>query len=267
MDRVLQGETVDQEYRIVRGNGSVRWIRDTFFAIRGEGSRIRRIAGIAQDITNHSGSLIYVVDAEEATHRELPLLLRGVGYDVKTFTSTRAFLEMAPALIPGCVLLDIRAPEMGGLAVPRELRARRIHLPVIVVGSCDGDISLAVRAMKAGAVDFLEVPYEHEALLAAVASALADIRDTAERCSVAEIARARIADMSTRERAVLEGLLAGGTNKTMARDLGISPRTVENHRAHVMERLGARTLPEAVLMAAAAGLRAPLRTQDETQEE
>jgi len=121
--------------------------------------------------------------------------------------------------------------------------------------------------MKAGAVDFLEVPYEREALLAAVASALADIRDTAERSSVAEIARARIADMSTRERAVLEGLLAGGTNKTMARDLGISPRTVENHRAHVMERLGARTLPEAVLMAAAAGLRPPLRTQGETQEE
>ncbi len=267
MDRALQGETVDQEYRIVRGNGSVRWIRDTFFAIRGEGGRIRRVAGLAQDITNHSSSLIYVVDAEEAAHRELPLLLRGVGYDVKVFASARAFLEMAPALIPGCVLLDIRAPETGGLAVPRELRVRRIHLPVIVMGSCDGDISLAVRAMKAGAVDFLEVPYEREALLAAVASALADIRDTAERSSVAEIARTRIADMSTRERAVLEGLLAGGTNKTMARDLGISPRTVEIHRAHVMERLGARTLPEAVLMAAAAGLRPPLRTQDEAHEE
>ncbi|QCO03343.1 response regulator (plasmid) [Azospirillum argentinense] len=267
MDRVLQGETVDQEYRIVRGNGSVRWIRDTFFAIRSEGGRIRRVAGIAQDITNHSGSLIYVINAEEASQRELLLLLRGVGYDVKAFTSARAFLEIAPALIPGCVLLDIRAPETDGLAIPRELRARRIHLPVIVMGSCDGDIRLAVRAMKAGAVDFLEVPYEREALLAAVASALADIRDTAERSSVAEIARARIADMSTRERAVLEGLLAGGTNKTMARDLGISPRTVENHRAHVMERLGARTLPEAVLMAAAAGLRPPLRTQGETQEE
>ena len=211
--------------------------------------------------------MIYVVGAEEAAHRELPLLLQAAGYDVKAFTSARAFLEMAPALIPGCVLLDIRTPETGGLAIPRELRARRIHLPVIVVGNCDGDIGLAVQAMKAGAVDFLEVPYGREALLAAVASALADIRDTAERDSVAESARARIADMSPRERAVLEGLLAGGTNKSMARDLGISPRTVEIHRAHVMERLGARTLPEAVLMAAAAGLRPPLRAPGETQEE
>jgi FixJ family two-component response regulator len=109
--------------------------------------------------------------------------------------------------------------------------------------------------MKAGAVDWLETPYQNDALLMAVSSALADIRRTAERSRDAEFARARIAGMSARERQVLEGLLAGGTNKVIGRELGISPRTVELHRASVMERLGVSTLPEAVLMAAAAGVR------------
>ena len=109
--------------------------------------------------------------------------------------------------------------------------------------------------MKAGAVDYLELPHEPEQLLGAVASALADIREAAEQDRAAALAKARVAGMPPREREVLDGLLAGGTNKTIARDLKISPRTVEFHRAHIMERLGARTLPEAVLIAAAAGLR------------
>jgi FixJ family two-component response regulator len=164
---------------------------------------------------------------------------------------------VAPALTAGCVLLDVRSPEAGDLAVARELKARRVDLPVIATGERRGDARLGVAAMKAGAVDFLETPCEPEALLGAVASALADIRRAAERDGEAALARVRLTGISAREREVLEGLLAGGTNKTIARDLGISPRTVEFHRAHVMERLGARTLPEAVLVAAAAGLRPP----------
>ena len=183
--------------------------------------------------------------------------MQGAGYDAKLFPSMRAFLEVAPALVSGCVLLDIRSSEADGVAIPPELKARQPSLPVIVVGESRDDPGLGVRAMKAGAVDYVEMPCEREILLRAVATALADIRAEADQIGAAELARARVARMPTREREVLQGLLAGGTNKTIARDLGISPRTVEFHRAQLMERLGARTLPEAVLIAAAAGLRPP----------
>jgi FixJ family two-component response regulator len=125
---------------------------------------------------------------------------------------------------------------------------------VIVLGGYGDDIGLGVRAMKAGAADFLHAPYERETLFTAVATALADMRQGVERDRTAERTRARIAEMSARERQVLDRMLLGGTNKSIARELGISPRTVEIHRAHVMERLGARTFPEAVLLAVAGGL-------------
>jgi FixJ family two-component response regulator len=128
-------------------------------------------------------------------------------------------------------------------------------LPVIVLAASAGDVRLAVEAMKAGAAEWLEVPYDANALLTAIAATLADIRESAEQSLSVELARARIAAMSVRERQVLVGLLSGGTNKVIAKDLGISPRTVELHRANVMELLGVKTLPEAVLLATAAGLR------------
>jgi FixJ family two-component response regulator len=203
-----------------------------------------------------------VVDADEPSRRELTRGLRDAGYDVRAFPSGTAILESAPALAAGCVVLDIRQPEAGGLTIPRELKARRIGLPVIVVGDAQGDITFAVQVMKAGAVDFLPIPYDLDQLLAAVASAAADIRQTDERDQEANRARGHIAEMPVREREVLEGLLAGQTNKQIGRAIGISPRTVETHRAHVMQRLGAKTVPDAVRIAASAGVQAPRRSTD-----
>jgi PAS domain S-box-containing protein len=254
--RVREGEVSVTEYRITRPDGAVRRIRDTFFPIRDAGSRVSRVAGIAKDVTQHEGSDVYIVDGEPAWHFRLSRLLQDAGYRATTFGSVGGFLEAAPALMPGCVLLDLAQPEAAALSVPRELKARRLALPVIVT-SQSHDVGMAVRAMKAGAVDFLPAPCGDAELLAAVSDAMAEIRGNEQRDRAAELASARIAALPPRERAVLDLLLAGGTNKTIGRHLGISPRTVEFHRARVMERLGARTLPEAVLAAAAAGLRPP----------
>jgi PAS domain S-box-containing protein len=254
LERVQRGEEGTHEYHIIRPDGGVRWIRDTFFPIRDEQGWIRRVGGIAQDITQHDGSIVYVVDGDEASRRDLCRLLQGAGYEVKSFGSAQSFLAVAPVLVPGCVVLDTRSPEAGGLMIPRELKARRAGLPVIVLGEADGNVAVGVQAMKAGAVDFLDLPYQPEQVLDALASAQATIRERAEQDQATERVKALIAALPPREREVLDGLLAGGTNKTIARDLGLSPRTVEAHRARIMERLGAQSLPELVQIAVAAGL-------------
>jgi FixJ family two-component response regulator len=133
---------------------------------------------------------------------------------------------------------------------------------VVAVGASGGDVGFGVRVMKAGAVDFLEAPWALEALLFAVKTALAEIHAEADRARGVDEARARIAALTARERAVLEGLLAGGTYKTIARTLGLSPRTVEIHRARIMEALGAHSLPEAVLIATTAGVRPVVQDGD-----
>ena len=256
LERVQRGEEDTHEYHIIRPDGGVRWIRDTFFPIRDEQGRIRRVGGIAQDITQHEGSIVYVVDGDEASCRGLRLLLQDAGYQVQSFASAQTFLAVAPVLVPGCVVLDTRSPEAGRLTIPRELKARRAGLPVIVIAEAHGDVAVGVQAMKAGAVDFLDVPYQPEQVLDALASAQATIRERAEQDQVTERMKALIAALPPRERDVLDGLLAGGTNKTIARDLGLSPRTVEAHRARIMERLGAQSLPELVQIAVMAGLQA-----------
>jgi PAS domain S-box-containing protein len=254
LERALLGELVVQEYRIVRPDGAVNSIRDTMFPIRDQLGHVRCIGGIAQDITIHDGMQAYVIDADPASRQNVSDVLQRGGYAVKTFSSGDEFLEVAAVLALGCVVLDTRSPQADGLDLLRHLKASASHLPVIVIGMNTGDAALAVRAMKAGAVDWLAMPYEEDTLLLAVASALADIRRAAEQQRDAEFARARIAGLSARERQVLEGLLAGGTNKVIGRELELSPRTVEIYRASVMERLGVKTLPEAVLVAAAAGV-------------
>jgi PAS domain S-box-containing protein len=261
LERARLGEVVVHEYRIVRPDGAVRRVRDTLFPIRDRRGRVERIGGIAQDLTVRTGSRAYVIDGNEVSRGALTLTLKRAGYEVKAFASGADFLDVTSVLAPGCVVLDIRSADAGGLGVPRQLRASGIALPVIVTGTSRGDVKQAVQAMKAGAVEWLEVPYDEAALLVAVASALADVRNNAEQNRDTELARVHIAGMSVRERQVLEGLLAGGTNKTIGRDLDISPRTVELHRASVMQRLGVETLTEAVLLAAAAGVRPTRHTR------
>jgi FixJ family two-component response regulator len=195
--------------------------------------------------------------SKRPTYQGLSHLLRDAGYRVRVFSSGKSFLEAAPALAAGCVVLDICRSGAGGLVIPRELKARRIGLPVVVLGDAKGDVSFGVQVMKAGAVDFLPVPYGSNQLLAAMGSALASTHEEDEQNQEAERGRRRIAEMSEREREVLAGLLAGKTNKAIGRDIGLSPRTVESHRAHVMQRLGVQTLSQAVLIATSAGLQAP----------
>lgn len=251
LDRAVAGEVVTVEYRILRPDSEIRWIRDTSFPIPDASGRIVRVGGIALDLTRHDGRLVYAVDGLDADRKMVSDVLENAGYEVKSFPSIQTFLQMAPVLVPGCVVLDVRGSGGNGSAVVRDLNARRISLPVVVMGE-GGDVDAAVQVMKAGAVDWLDAGCDPATLRAAVASALAGIRETEERNRLVADVQARIASMSSREREVLTGMMVGDTNKTIGRRLGISPRTVEIHRAHVMKLLGARTLSEAILLASAA---------------
>jgi RNA polymerase sigma factor (sigma-70 family) len=251
VERALHGEVVVEEYRIVRPDGTVHRIHDTFFPML-DGQQ--RIGSIKQDLTSEASSLLYVVDAQEASRQGLAQLFRSAGYDVKAFASAAAFLEVATVLVAGCVVLDSRGPAAGGLTIPRDLKARRTPMPVVLIGDAGGDVRFGAAAIKAGATDFLPVPYEKDELLRAVATAVADSHTEAEQDQAAQIARTRLAEVSPREREVLQGLLAGKTNKQIGREIGISPRTVEVHRARLMERLEAKSLSNLVLSAYRAGV-------------
>ena len=197
--------------------------------------------------------LIHIVDDEEAIRRSAGFMLKTSGFDVQTWPSGVAFLKEARHAAPGCILLDVRMPEMDGLEVQQELTASGIAMPVIVLTG-HGDISIAVRAMKAGAIDFIEKPFEKATLLDAIEIAFSQLADQEGRTQRAHDAGVVIAGLTDRERDVLEGLVQGLPNKTIAYDLGISPRTVEVHRANVMTKLGVRSLSEALRIAFAAGL-------------
>jgi two-component system response regulator FixJ len=195
---------------------------------------------------------VHVVDDDAAVRDSLSLLLESAGFLVKAYDSAPAFLQALPAHAPGCVLTDVRMPEVDGLALQRRLNELGSRLPVIVMTG-HGDVPIAVEALKAGAADFLEKPFDDAQLLAAVSNALAaSQRERDEAAAVAAIT-ARLASLTPREREVLDRLVAGQPNKTIAYDLGSSPRTVEVHRARVMEKMRARSLPELVRMTIAAG--------------
>ena len=162
------------------------------------------------------------------------------------------FLKHVKNAEQGCILLDVRMPEMDGLEVQQQLSERGVSMPVVVLTG-HGDVSIAVRAMKAGAVDFIEKPFEKAVLLTAIESAFERLADTEGRASRAADAAVLIAGLSAREQDVLKGLAQGLPNKTIAYDLGISPRTVEVHRANLMTKLGVRSLSEALRIAFSAG--------------
>ena len=195
--------------------------------------------------------LVHIVDDDASVRDSLMVLLESAGYAVRAYDSAVAFLQAASDRTAGCVLTDVQMPELNGLELQRRMSEQGIRLPVIVMTG-HGDVPIAVEAMKAGAADFLEKPFGDEQLLTAVSGAVAinrRVRD--EAAAVADITK-RLATLTRREREVLDHLVAGQPNKTIAYDLGSSPRTVEVHRARVMEKMGVRSLPELVRMTIAA---------------
>jgi two-component system response regulator FixJ len=198
-------------------------------------------------------SLVHVIDDDDAVRDSLEFLLRTAKIDVRTYDSATAFLNTVSDGAFGCIVTDVRMPGMSGVDLLRQLKARGSTMPVIVITG-HGDIQLAVEAMKIGAADFLEKPFDDETLLASVRSALGRLEKDAQRGSERTELNNRLATLSTREREVLEGLVAGKPNKIIAFDLGISPRTVEIYRAHVMTKMNAGSLSELVRMALLAGV-------------
>ena len=204
-------------------------------------------------MANEDRPLVHLVDDEAAIRRSAGFMLKSVGYRVETYESGVELLKRDRRLEPGCILLDVRMPEMDGLEVQQALGKRGIAFPVVVMTG-HGDISVAVRAMKAGAVDFLEKPFEKAALLASLEEGFARLRRAEARSDRQRAAEVSIAALTPREREVLEGLAQGLPNKSIAYDLGISPRTVEIHRANLMDKLAVRSLSEALRLAFAAGM-------------
>jgi two-component system response regulator FixJ len=200
-----------------------------------------------------SEAVVHVIDDDEAVRDSLTFLLRSARMTVRSYDSATAFLDALPGIAPGCVVTDVRMPDVSGIDLLRRLRERGITMPVIVMTG-HGDVPLAVEAMKIGAADFFEKPFEDDALLAAIQAALGNLdktaRGEAERAELHE----RLALLTNREREVLQGLVAGNPNKIIAYDLGISPRTVEIYRANVMTKMKAASLSELVRMALQAGL-------------
>jgi two-component system, LuxR family, response regulator FixJ len=199
------------------------------------------------------GRLVHVVDDEDAVRRSLDFALRTAGFGVEKWLDGEAFLKGVDRTTPACVLLDVRMPGMDGLQVQAEMTAKGLNLPVIVLTG-HGDIATAVRAMQAGAVDFLEKPFERERLLQALEIGFTKLADREGQREREQWATTQIASLTQREQEVLEGLACGYPNKTIAYDLGISARTVEVYRANAMEKLKVTNFADALRIAFAAGM-------------
>ena len=196
---------------------------------------------------------VHVIDDDDALRESLAFLLSTARIAVATYPSAAAFLEAIPAAELSCVITDVRMPGMSGIDLLKRLREMKIDVPVIVITG-HGDVPLAVEAMKVGAIDFLEKPFDDEVLLASVRAAIkrrgGAIKRDAERADI----ESKLAGLSNRERDVLVGLVAGQANKQIAFDLGISPRTVEIYRANLMSKMQAGSLSELVRLALIVGM-------------
>jgi two-component system, LuxR family, response regulator FixJ len=200
-----------------------------------------------------TSATVYVVDDDEAVRDSLRALFEADGFAVEICASASEFLEVEPADEGGCALVDVRMPGMDGIALLAAL-ADRPHAPPVIMITGHGDVPMAVRAMKLGAADFIEKPFDPEALLACVRSTLRRAGEVASRSERSNEVCQRLDRLTQREREVLEHLVIGRSNKTIARELSISPRTVEIHRARVMEKMAAASLSHLVRLALAAGI-------------
>ncbi|MGE4063147.1 MAG: response regulator FixJ [Rhodospirillaceae bacterium] len=202
---------------------------------------------------------VFVVDDDAAVRDSLSALLEADGFTVETFDSAKSFLGGYKPKEACCVIADIRMPDMDGLQLQEEIIHRGLGLPVIIITG-HGDVPLAVRAMKAGAVDFIEKPFDDEVLRASIERGIAQNRRTRGETAAAQEVETRIAQLTAREREVMEHLVAGRPNKVIAHRMDISPRTVEVHRGRVMEKMQARSLSDLVRMALAAKIEIPATT-------
>jgi two-component system, LuxR family, response regulator FixJ len=196
---------------------------------------------------------VYVIDDDEAMRDSLSFLLESAGFDVTLFESALKFLDALPELAFGCVVSDVRMPGLDGIELLKRMKTRPGAFPIIIMTG-HGDIPLAVEAMKLGAIDFLEKPFEDDRLIAMIEMAIQQAEPAAKSEALTQDIVARIATLSPRERQVMDGLIAGLSNKLIARDYDISPRTIEVYRANVMTKMQANSLSELVRLAMRAGM-------------
>lgn len=197
--------------------------------------------------------MIYVIDDDDAMRDSLNFLLDSSGYSVTLFDDAQRFMEALPGLAFGCVVSDVRMPGIDGIELLKRMKAQHSPFPILIMTG-HGDVPLAVEAMKLGAVDFLEKPFEDDRLVAMIETAIRQAEPAAKSEAIAQDVAARVASLSPRERQVMEGLVAGLSNKLIARDYDISPRTIEVYRANVMTKMQAGSLSELVRLAMRAGI-------------
>jgi two-component system response regulator FixJ len=196
---------------------------------------------------------VYVIDDDAAMRDSLNFLLESCGFGVTLFDNAQGFLDALPGLAFGCVVSDVRMPGIDGIELLKRMKTQHCPFPILIMTG-HGDVPLAVEAMKLGALDFLEKPFEDDRLTAMIESAIRQAEPAAKNEAVTQDVAARVASLSPRERQVMEGLIAGLSNKLIAREYDISPRTIEVYRANVMTKMQANSLSELVRLAMRAGM-------------
>ena len=196
---------------------------------------------------------VYVIDDDAAMRDSLNFLLDSAGFNVTLFDNPTKFLDQLPHLVFGCVVSDVRMPNIDGIELLKRQRTMKCRFPIVIITG-HGDVPVAVEAMKLGAIDFLEKPFEDDRLIGMIEAAISQGEPAARDEALTRDLAARIASLSPRERQVMDGLIAGLSNKLIARDYGISPRTIEVYRANVMTKMQANSLSELVRLAMRAGL-------------